>query len=101
MTDRKGVLVRFPPDMLADLDAEAKRTGKSRHDVILARCSPREPDISLISPSPKGPAPHTRSKTVLAPAKRARVDAPPAAERTAHVHVGYPEFKPGSLSKKR
>lgn len=39
MTDRKGVLVRFPPDVLADLDAEAKRTGRARMEVIIERCA--------------------------------------------------------------
>jgi hypothetical protein len=60
MTDRKGVLVRFPPDLLADLDAEAKRSGKSRHDIILARCSldaKAAPPRPVAIKAPQRPAP--------------------------------------------
>lgn len=66
MTDRKGVLVRFPPDVLADLDAEAARTGKSRNEVIVERCLRKAPETTPERPTrralggyegPAGPAP--------------------------------------------
>ena len=101
MTERRGVLVRFPPEVLADLDAEAKRTGKSRNDIIVARCQPPQAPIpaEVISPKPGAPTfSHGRGKTVVAPAKRQRADALTVGPS---LHYGPAETRPGTRLKKR
>lgn len=92
MTDRKGVLVRFPADVLADLDAEAKRSGKARMAIIVERCAWFKGRRASLAPDPE------EARAFLA--KKAAAPKPLAYIRPM-VQVGPPVYTPGSRLKKR
>ena len=105
MTTRKDILVRFPTDVLADIDVEVAALGKSRNSVIVDRCRWNRPSPSLVSD--KGFV-HVNVEDSLAPmpsplpppmAKRASVKPKPAA--SVSVHVGPAYVPPGSRLKQK
>ena len=105
MTTRKGILVRFPTDVLADIDVEVAALGKSRNAVIVDRCRWNRPAPALVSD--KGIV-RVNVEDMLAPtpsplpptmAKRAPIKPGPGA--SISVQVGPACVPPGSRLKQK